>query len=322
LWWRGRQGCPTRGISRRDTVRARNGAVLRGKGETRELGIVRGPVARAADTGGSTHAGLRRVSHHTAARTTGSTRESLRTGGIVHGGTAEKAGRGEAHRLLHAQVALSNLALELLAADVLALSERDIERLSTDHLVIHLRHSLGSLIGGRIADETKALRGSLVVAHDLAAGDRAKGLELGTELLVIDVVLEILDVQVDALVLALFLGTSLLVRAAQLLVALSLFLSARDVESLAVQFKLVELFDSLLSIVVVLVVDESEALVLALLVASEHDRGNGAVFGHEVTKCFFGDVLGNILDKEIRELSLHLIDLGLTLLDKSSWSCQ
>jgi hypothetical protein len=99
---------------------------------------------------------------------------------------------------------------------------------------------LGGLIGRRKADETEALGRALLVAHDLAARHGAKGLELGAELLVVDLVLQVFDVQVDALVLAELLHLGLLVGPAQLLLALRLLLRTCDKELLAIVLSVVK----------------------------------------------------------------------------------
>jgi hypothetical protein len=115
--------------------------------------------------------------------------------------------------LLHADlVALSNLTLQLLPADLTTLGKGDVERLGTNHLVIHLCNSLCGLLGSGVTNETEALGMVLVVAHDLGAGNGSKRLELGTEFFVIDVVVKILDVEVDALILAQLLHLGMLVR--------------------------------------------------------------------------------------------------------------
>jgi hypothetical protein len=99
------------------------------------------------------HARLRRISHDTTART-----RSVAGARVVHGRTAHVASRRHAHGLVHAEVvALSDLALQLLTTNIATLSERNVKRLGANHLVVHLRDSLGGLIRRREADETKAL---------------------------------------------------------------------------------------------------------------------------------------------------------------------
>lgn len=66
--------------------------------------------------------------------------------------------------LLHAKlVAGLDGSLQLVLADILALSQGDVEGLATDHLLVHLGDGLGGLIGVAEADETEAL----ALAEDL-----------------------------------------------------------------------------------------------------------------------------------------------------------
>jgi hypothetical protein len=91
---------------------------------------------------------------------------------------------------LHANlVALCNLAFELLPPHLTPLGEGHVQGLGANHLVVHLRNGLGSFVRRGEANETKALGSALFIAHDLTARDRAEWLELGTELVIVDVVL-------------------------------------------------------------------------------------------------------------------------------------
>lgn len=102
-------------------------------------------------------------------------------------------------------LSLLHLRLEGLSTDVFSLSEGDVEGLGADHLAVHLLDSFGGLVGGRVAHETKVLiesarclmrdighcthpGGSALVLHDSAAGDGTKGVELGSESLVVPLV--------------------------------------------------------------------------------------------------------------------------------------
>lgn len=85
-------------------------------------------------------------------------------------------------------------------ACLLALCERDVERLAEDKLVHHLGHCLGRLLGRGEADKAKALGlAGALVGHDAARGDRSVGLEGLAEVIVLHVGGDVLDVQVDAL---------------------------------------------------------------------------------------------------------------------------
>jgi hypothetical protein len=234
---------------------------------------------------------------------------------VVHGTVDVTSGKTSSSSLLHADlVALGNLALKLLTADFTALSERNIERLGANHLVVHLSDSLGSLVGSREADESKALGSALLVTHDLAAGDAAEDLELSTELVVINIVLQVLDVQVDALVLAQLLHLGLLVRAAKFLLTLRLLLCPRHEQLATVDVAVMKGVDSLLGLVVVLEVDEPETLALALIINGDESRGDVTELGEELLEVLLGELGVNVLDVEVGELGFHLIELGLTLL--------
>jgi hypothetical protein len=273
--------------------------------------------------------------------------------------------------------------LELRLADILTLSESNVERLALNHLLVHLGDSLGGLIGVAEADEAEALalaqnllltldddllqvfaefvnvrvllllglisrsllllfllllllfllllfllflvvllivRGfGLVrrkgVAHDLGGCDIAKGREHVTQLLVINIVSQILDVQVDALVLRLLLDACGLVLLAELLLALVLLLSTTDVEFLAVEIGVVQVLDSLISVFVLVEVDESEASVLATLAIGSQSRGaDWAELLEELAEVLLRGVVVNVLDVDIGEVGLHLLKLAHAIL--------
>nr|GFD58294.1 hypothetical protein [Tanacetum cinerariifolium] len=66
--------------------------------------------------------------------------------------------------LLHAELVTGlDGGLELVLADILALSKSDVEGLAVEHALVHVGNSLGSLIGVAEADETEAL----ALAEDL-----------------------------------------------------------------------------------------------------------------------------------------------------------
>jgi hypothetical protein len=217
--------------------------------------------------------------------------------------------------LLHPDlVALGNLAFELLTANLATLGERNVERLVANHLVVHLGDSLGSFVRRRKADKAKALGGPLVVAHNLAASDRAEGLEFSAKLLVIHIVVQVLDVEVDALVLAHLLHLGRLVGSAEFLLTLSLLLGASDKEFLAIEFKVVQFVDCSLCFFVSFVIDEPEAFAVALLVCGNDSRGDIAKLLEQLLEFLLSDLRVKVLDVEVGELSPHFLDLGLTFL--------
>lgn len=93
-----------------------------------------------------------------------------------------------------------------------------------------------------------------------------------------------------------------------------LLLSARDVESLALEVDLVKLLNSLGSRRVVGKVDEAEATVLTAVITSKSSRRDGSVLGEEFSKLLVADVGINVLDVDVGEVCLHLVELGLSVL--------
>jgi hypothetical protein len=211
-------------------------------------------------------------------------------------------------------ITLGDLAFQLLAANVAALGKGDIQWLATDHLVIHFWNGLGSLVRGRETNKSKAFGCALLVTHNFAAGDGTEGFELATEFIVIHIILEILDVQVNTLVLALLLSAGLFVRTTELFVAFRFLLGTRDVEILAMELGVVQLINGFLSVLVFFVVHKAETLALAILVKGEHRRRDGTVLLHQLREFILGDLEFDVLDVEVSELRLHFIDFGLALL--------
>ena len=248
------------------------------------------------------------IAHHT---TPARGREVVaRTRRVVHR-SIHVTGHASGSSLLHADlVALSNLTLQLLPANLTTLSEGDIEGLGTDHLVVHLRNGLSGFLGVGVANETEALGMILLVAHDFGARNGSKWLELGTEFFVIDVVVEILDVQVDALVLAQLLHLGLLVRLPQLFFTFGLLLRPCDEKFLAVMLAIVKGVDSFGSIKMVLEVDESEASALPVRIDLEDCGGNRSKLGEHVLEFFLRDLSVQVLDVDVGELFLLLVDFS------------
>jgi len=205
------------------------------------------------------HLGSTGVSHH---RTTSHGHHVgltvSRHGRVAVDGLTHVTGTHGSTRVTASVLSLRHLGLESLSSDVLSLGESDVQGLGTDHLAVHLRDSLGSLIGRRVADETKVLGSTLVVLHDSAAGDCSEGVELGSESLIIPLVVEVLDVKVDTGRLGLLLGSSLLVTLLEFVVSLGSLLSSAGVKLLSLELLLVQLINSLGSGLVVDIVDETE----------------------------------------------------------------
>lgn len=132
------------------------------------------------------------VAHHRATDR-GHTRHGLTVSGhgrvAVHGLAHVTLHAGETSTVLHSLLSsLGNLGLEGLSTNVLSLSKSDVKGLGADHLAVHLRDSLGGLIGGRVADETKAPRDTTVVPHNLGGSDGTESLKLSTETVIIPLV--------------------------------------------------------------------------------------------------------------------------------------
>jgi hypothetical protein len=238
---------------------------------------------------------------------------------VVHGAINIRSREASSRSLLHPDlVALGDLALELLATDLTALSERHVERLGADHLVVHFSDGLGCFIGRGEADESETLGLTLLVPHDLAAGDGPERLEFSPQLLVINVILQVFDVEVDALVLAELLHLRVFVRPAKLLFTLGLLLSAGNKELLAIDFSIVEFVNGLLGLLMRLVVDETKALALALLINGNNSRGDVAVLPEESFELVLCHFSVEVLDVQVGELGPHFIQLGLTLLQDAN----
>jgi hypothetical protein len=201
-----------------------------------------------------------------------------------------------------------------LSTDILSLSERNVKRLGTDHLAVHLGNSFGRLVGRRVADETEVLGDALVILHDSAAGDGSEWVELGSKTVVIPLVIQVLDVKVHTGRLGLVLETLLLVALSQLFVSLGSLLSSADKELLALPFGLIERIDSLLGRLVIDKVYETESLALALFILAERGGYNISEWLDELFKLCVGSVRGDVFDKHVGEVTLELLGLGLSLL--------
>ena len=99
----------------------------------------------------------------------------------------------------HASDPLHVLAGEVRLPVLLPLGEGHVQWLGHDDAAVHLRHCLRGLFGRRETDEAESLRPSLL-RHDFGGRDSAEGTELLSQTLVVDRVVEVLDVEVDALV--------------------------------------------------------------------------------------------------------------------------
>lgn len=98
------------------------------------------------------------------------------------------------HTTLHAEC--SKVCLPFL----LPLGQGHIQGLGDNDASVHVCHSLGGLLRGGETDEPKALGAAGLVHHHLGAGDVAKLGKLLPQALVIHLILQVLHVEVDALI--------------------------------------------------------------------------------------------------------------------------
>jgi hypothetical protein len=211
--------------------------------------------------------------------------------------------------LLHADlVALGNLALQLLPSNLTALSERDIEGLGTNHLVVHICYSLGGLLRNGEANETEALGVILIVTHDFGAGDGSERLKLCAELFVVNVVVEILDIEVDPLILAQLLHLGMFVRPPELFLTFDLLLSPGHEKFPAIVFSVVEFLDRFGSIEMILEVDESKTSALPLGIDLKDGGGDGPEVGEQLPQSFLTDIRVQVLDVDVGELFLLFVN--------------
>jgi hypothetical protein len=237
----------------RHTVRTGRGHTIRHGGHTGStVRSVSGSVLHhLRSTGVSTHHGSH--GHHTGLTVSGHGRVAVY--GLTHVS-------GSTHTVeSHSRLSLVDLRLESLSSNILSLGESDIQRLGANHLAVHLGYSLGSLVGGRVADETKVLGSTLVILHDSAAGDCSEWVKLGSESLIVPLVIEVLDVEVDTGRLGLLLVSSFLVSLFELVVSLGSLLGSSSVKLLSLEVLVVQLVNGLGGGFMVDIVDETETKV-------------------------------------------------------------
>jgi len=195
----------------------------------------------------------------------------------------------------HVGHALHVLRRQVRLAVFLPLSQGNVQGLLDQDPAVHLRHGLGGLLGGREAHEAEAL-GAALLQHHLGAGDGAVGRELLPEALVVDGVVQVLDVQVDALVAVEALHLEQVEPALQLHLSLDLLLRPADVQGLALHELLaVEHFHGMLGAFGVLKSDEAKAPRLAVILAHHLAAGDLAVLLEHLPQFFFVEVLTEVL---------------------------
>jgi len=199
---------------------------------------------------------------------------------------------------------LSHLGLELSTTLLLALGEGDVDWLGSENLAVHLSDGLGGLLWGGVANETEALAHALVVTHDLARGDGTVLLEGGTENVIWEGLVKVLDVEVHTLVLVDALLLDLIELVFELRAALRLLLGAANVHGLFLEGKAVLLLDSLGGDSHLSEVDEGETLGLAILGGHEGDGRDLTERLELLLELSLSDSFIEVLDKDVGELLL------------------
>ncbi len=148
----------------------------------------------------------------------------------------------------------------------------------------------------------------------MEAGDGTEGFKLRPHPLVLHLIIQVLDVEVDALVLAKLLHLRLLIRLAKLFLALRLLLRTSNKNLLAFDLSIIVTFCSSLSSLMVLKVDETKALALALLVYLDSGTRDNSILAEQVHELFLSHLSVDVLDIEVREVRLCLVHLHLVLL--------
>merc|ERR1719427_1196403 len=211
---------------------------------------------------------------------------------------------------------------------LLSLCEGNIEGLGNDDPAVHLSDGLGRLLGRREANKTEAFAPALFV-HHLGAGDCPIGSKLLPQPLVVDGIIKVLDIEVDALVSVQPLQLQLLKLLLQLLLTLSLLLGSADVQGLAEHLNSVELVHGFLSGLAVFKGDKSETFVLSVWpglhnvlafitldipILHHFVRGDLAKLGEDFLEFLVSKVLSEVLDVHVGELLGLLSQLLLPLL--------
>ncbi|KAK8919492.1 hypothetical protein VCV18_008318 [Metarhizium anisopliae] len=261
-------------------------------------------------------------------------------------------GRGSS--LLHTQLVASlDTGLELALANILALSQSNIQGLAVDHALVHLSNSLGGIIRIAEADETKALaltKFLVTLLISFLVGVFLLGLLgflLGLRLLLVVFFLllivvgsigrsiphhlgggdgaklgkhlaELLIIHIVIKVLDVEVDTLVLIGFFQtssfLLLTLMLLLGTTNVKVLATEVLTVELLDSLGGAFMGGEIDKTEATALALLITGKRRRRDVTILLEELTELVVGGLSADILDVNVGKVSFHLLKLALTVL--------
>src|SRR5579862_3148247 len=199
---------------------------------------------------------------------------------------------------------------------ILPLSESNIQRLSIDHPLIHLGNRFSSLIRIAEAHEAKTLAlpeclltwlsilllvrtfltllfaillvvfvfirtlaaiGRHRVAHNLSRCNSSKWCKRFTQLLIVNVVIQILDIQVNTLILRCLLDTSSLMLFTKFFFAFMFLLSPAYIKRLAFEIGVIKRLYGGSSVLVIHEIDKSESSVLSIWIPSKGSRGDLAV---------------------------------------------
>mmetsp|Transcript_28704 Transcript_28704/g.80238 ORF Transcript_28704/g.80238 Transcript_28704/m.80238 type:complete len:440 (-) Transcript_28704:666-1985(-) len=275
---------------------------------SRELALRRtGPAAALAH-----HRRLLRSGVHELLRHVGSLVEhGGGTSGVDTRGDLAAAGVRHTRALDRGTRARRVLSLEVGAALLLALGEGDVQRLGAEDLSIHLGDGLVSLLRAGEADEPKALGGIvLIVLHDCNGRDVPELGELLTEGLLAHIVVQVLNVEVGALVGTL--GADLVPLGLELGLALGLLLGAGNVDGASLVLGVVQRLARGAGGLVVLKVEEAKDLGLVMVVDLDHPAGDLTVLLKESPDVLLRGILRQVLHKHVGEVLGRLLD-ALTL---------
>mmetsp|Transcript_8534 Transcript_8534/g.9667 ORF Transcript_8534/g.9667 Transcript_8534/m.9667 type:complete len:289 (+) Transcript_8534:993-1859(+) len=194
--------------------------------------------------------------------------------------------------------------LQLRSAERLALCQRDVQRLPRNVLAVHLRDSLGSLLRSREANEAEAFGlAGLLVHHDFVRRDGPKLGELLEQPVVVDLVMKVFDVEVDARELALALQLELLKALTELLLAFLFALGTTHVQLASfLELCVGERLNGRSGGLWFREVHEAKGTGLVLfLVTNAEGRGDFPVLAEQLVEFLLGEVLGQVVHVHVGE---------------------
>mmetsp|Transcript_19997 Transcript_19997/g.33706 ORF Transcript_19997/g.33706 Transcript_19997/m.33706 type:complete len:577 (+) Transcript_19997:385-2115(+) len=201
---------------------------------------------------------------------------------------------------------------KMLLAKLLALVHGNKQRLSTNHLAIHLSDGSGGLLSRRVANKGKALANSRRLTHDAGGShgtERSKQLQKG---LVSDRLIQVLDVQVHSLELGDLLTLGSIQLSLQLALTLNLLLGTVDVHSewldlgvsilVALEGLVIQLINGLLGRLMISKINKTKSHGVTILVKLDLEAGDGSERRKHLSEALLGPVLGEVLGIQIGPL--------------------